>query len=142
MSDGTRSNTTKNNAEKKPGGITGKGFVKGDPRINRKGRPRNFDQLRRLAISILSEPAKGADGQPIVIDGHIATNVEIILRTAMRSPRFAQLLLEVAYGKVPDRVEVSGRDGAPIQVRAYDYYAAAAAIAARPDGDSSEPSAD
>ena len=120
----------------------GKPFTKGDPRINRKGRPRNFDQLRRLAISILSEPAKGADGQPIVIDGHIATIVEIVLRTAMRSPRFAQLLLEVAYGKVPDRVEVSGRDGAPIEVRAYDYYAAAAAIAARPDGDSSESSAD
>ena len=137
MSDETCSNTTKNNAGKMPGGITGKGFVKGDPRINRKGRPRTFDQLRRLAISILSEPAKGADGQPIVIDGHIATNVEIILRTAMRSPRFAQLLLEVAYGKVPDRVEVSGRDGAPIEVRAYDYYAAAAAIAARPNGDSS-----
>ena len=125
-----------------PGGITGKGFVKGDPRINRKGRPRTFDQLRKLAISILSEPAKGADGQPIVIDGHIATNVEIILRTAMRSPRFAQLLLEVAYGKVPDRVEVSGRDGAPLKVQAYDYYAAASAIAARPDGDSSESSAD
>jgi hypothetical protein len=137
MSDETCSNTTKNNAGKMPGGITGKGFVKGDPRINRKGRPRTFDQLRKLAISILSEPAKGADGQPIVIDGHIATNVEIILRTAMRSPRFAQLLLEVAYGKVPDRVEVSGRDGAPIEVRAYDYYAAAAAIAARPNGDSS-----
>jgi len=142
MSDETCSNTTKNNAGKMPGGITGKGFVKGDPRINRKGRPRTFDQLRKLAISILSEPAKGADGQPIVIDGHIATNVEIILRTAMRSPRFAQLLLEVAYGKVPDRVEVSGRDGAPIEVRAYDYYAAAAAIAARPDGDSSESSTD
>ena len=101
MSDETRSNTTKNNAEKMPGGITGKGFVKGDPRINRKGRPRTFDQLRRLAISILSEPAKGEDGQPIVIDGHIATNVEIILRTAMRSPRFAQLLLEVATAKCP-----------------------------------------
>jgi hypothetical protein len=142
MSDETCSNTTKNNAGKMPGGITGKGFVKGDPRINRKGRPRTFDQLRRLAISILSEPAKGADGQPIVIDGHIATNVEIILRTAMRSPRFAQLLLEVAYGKVPDRVEVSGRDGAPLKVQAYDYYAAASAIAARPDGDSSESSAD
>ena len=142
MSDETRSNTTKNNAGKMPGGITGKGFVKGDPRINRKGRPRTFDQLRKLAISILSEPAKGADGQPIVIDGHIATNVEIILRTAMRSPRFAQLLLEVAYGKVPDRVEVSGRDGAPLKVQAYDYYAAASAIAARPDGNSSESGVD
>ena len=125
------------------GGSTNRGrFVKGDPRINRKGRPRTFDQLRRLALSLLNEPAKGPDGRPLVIDGHVATNVEIILRSAMRNPRFAQWILEVAYGKVPDKVEVSGRDGAPIEVRAYDYYAAAAAIAARPDGDSSESSVD
>jgi len=125
------------------GGSANRGrFTKGDPRINRKGRPKTFDQLRRLALSLLNEPAKGPDGQPLAIDGHIATNVEIILRSAMRHPRFAQWILEVAYGKVPDKVEVSGRDGAPIQVRAYDYYAAAAAIAARPDGDSSESSAD
>jgi len=120
------------------GGSANRGrFTKGDPRINRKGRPKTFDQLRRLALSLLNEPAKGPDGQPLAIDGHIATNVEIILRSAMRHPRFAQWILEVAYGKVPDKVEVSGRDGAPIQIRAYDYYAAAAAIAARPDGDSS-----
>jgi len=93
-------------------------------------------------LSLLNEPAKGPDGRPLVIDGHVATNVEIILRSAMRNPRFAQWILEVAYGKVPDKVEVSGRDGAPIEVRAYDYYAAAAAIAARPDVDSSESSAD
>lgn len=34
------------------GGITGKGFVKGDPRINRKGRPKSFDALRARAIEI------------------------------------------------------------------------------------------
>ena len=138
MSDETRSNTTESNAGKRPGGITGKGFVKGDPRINRKGRPRSFDQLRKLALSLLNEPAKGADGQPIVIGDHVATNVEMILRSAMRNPRFAQWVLEVAFGKVPDKVEVSGRDGAPLKVQAYDYYAAASAIAARPDGNSSE----
>ena len=125
------------------GGRANRGrFVKGDPRINRKGRPRTFDQLRRLALSLLNEPVKGPNGQPLVIDDHIVTRVELILRGAMNNPRFAQWILEVAYGKVPDRVEVSGRDGAPIEVRAYDYYAAAAAIAARPDGDSSESSAD
>jgi len=125
------------------GGSTNRGrFVKGDPRINRKGRPRTFDQLRRLALSLLNEPVKGPDGQPLVIDDHIVTRVELILRGAMNNPRFAQWILEVAYGKVPDRVEVSGRDGAPLKVQAYDYYAAAAAIAARPDGDSPESSVD
>ena len=143
MSDESRSNATDNNTgSKRPGGITGKGFVKGDPRINRKGRPRSFDQLRQLALSLLNEPAKGADGQSIIIHDHIATNVEMILRSAMRNPRFAQWVLEVAFGKVPDKVEVSGRDGAPIEVRAYDYYAAAAAIAARPDDDRHESGVD
>jgi len=116
--------------------MVGKPFVKGDPRINRKGRPRSFDQLRRLVLSILQEPAKGKDGSPIIINGHIATNVELILRSAMQNPKFAQWVLEVAYGKVPDKLEVSGRDGAPLKVQAYDYYSAATAIAARPDADS------
>ena len=134
--------------EEKPGAQVGGGstnrgrFVKGDPRINRKGRPRTFDQLRKLVLSLLNEPVKRPDGELLVVDGHVVTRVEMILRNAMSNPRFAQWILEVAYGKVPDKVEVSGRDGAPIEVRAYDYYAAAAAIAARPDGDSSESSAD
>ena len=132
--------------EEKPGAQVGGGstnrgrFVKGDPRINRKGRPRTFDQLRRLALSLLNEPAKGPDGRPLVIDGHVATNVEIILRSAMRNPRFAQWILEVAYGKVPDKVEVSGRDGAPLKVQAFDYYAAVADITTRPEPHRGEPS--
>jgi len=138
MSDETRSNTTENNAGKRPGGITGKGFVKGDPRINRKGRPRTFDQLRRLAISILSEPAKGADGQSIVIDGHIATNVELILRSAMKHPHFARWLIEVAFGKPQERIEITGREGAPFKVQAFDYYAAIADITSRPESDRGE----
>ena len=114
----------------------GKPFTKGDPRINRKGRPRNFDQLRRLAISILSEPAKGADGQPIVIDGHIATNAELILRSAMKHPHFARWLIEVAFGKPPERIEVTGREGAPFKVQAFDYYAAVTKITTGPEQNS------
>jgi len=114
----------------------GKPFTKGDPRINRKGRPRNFDQLRRLAISILNEPAKGADGQPIVIDGHIATNAELILRSAMKHPHFARWLIEVAFGKPPERIEVTGREGTPFKVQAFDYYAAVAKITTGPEQNS------
>jgi hypothetical protein len=118
----------------------GKPFTKGDPRINRKGRPRSFDQLRKLAISILGEPAKGADGQPIVIDGHVATNAELILRSAMKHPHFARWLIEIAFGKVPDKVEVSGRAGVPFKVQAFDYYAAVAEITSGSESDSEEES--
>jgi hypothetical protein len=114
----------------------GKPFTKGDPRINRKGRPRSFDQLRKLAISILGEPAKGADGQPIVIDGHVATNAELILRSAMKHPHFARWLIEVAFGKPPERIEVTGREGAPLKVQAFDYYAAVAKITTGPEQNS------
>ena len=56
-----------------------KPFVKGDPRINRKGRPKSFDQLRSLAQQIAHEVAK-AGGEPVIIDGHSVTVAEAIMR--------------------------------------------------------------
>jgi hypothetical protein len=108
------SSNTAGNSKKVPG----KPFTKGDPRINRKGRPKNFDALRNLAQSISHEPALGADGKPIVIDGHIITVAEIIMRQWMQSknPQLQQAFINYAYGKVPDKVENTGKDGAPIEI--------------------------
>ena len=117
MSENESSNTTPEQQPpkaKKPGGATGKGFVKGDPRINRKGRPKSFDKLRDFAQSLLAEAAKDKDGHPLELDGHIATNLEVMLRQAMRNPRLLQYLLEVAYGKVPQQVDVT-TGGQPIK---------------------------
>lgn len=83
-----------------------KPFVKGDPRINRKGRPKSFDKLRELAQSLADEQATTANGQPIVIDGHIATQAEMILRTLMKDN--PERFLEIGYGKVPLPIEMSG----------------------------------
>lgn len=103
-----RSNTT----EKQQGGVTGKGFVKGDPRINRKGRPKSADALKSLIQSILHEAAtKGADGEQIIIDGHVATNLEMMIRSMMKNPRHVETLLDRAYGKVPQALEHSGPGG-------------------------------
>lgn len=93
--------------EKKKGGVTGKGFVAGDPRINRKGRPRSFDALRELAQQIAHEPTQ------IVVDGHKVTVAEAILRqwAQSKNPQLQRAFIEVAFGKVPDKLDVdlSGR---------------------------------
>ncbi len=86
-----------------------KPFVKGDPRINRKGRPRSFDALRELAQEIAHETAK-AGGADVVIEGHRATVAEMILRqwAMSKNPQLQRAFIEVAFGKVPDNVTVDG----------------------------------
>jgi len=100
------------------GGITGKGFVKGDPRINRKGRPKDFDKLRELAKAISHEVAT-KDGKQIIVNDKIATVAEIILRQWAQSkdPRLQMAFVEFAYGKPPQKQELSGLDGGKIVVK-------------------------
>jgi hypothetical protein len=81
-------------------------FSKGDPRINRGGRPKSFDALRELAIRIASEEAT-AKGEPIVIDGHKVTNAEMIMRQWMKDPRNQEKFIHYAFGKVPDNLDVT-----------------------------------
>ena len=87
-----------NKTEKR--GVTGKGFVKNDPRINRKGRPRSFDQLRKLAQEIADEEVTDRRGEKIRL-------AEAILRSWAQSkePILQKSFMEYAYGKVPDKLE-------------------------------------
>ena len=85
------------------------GFDKRKAAINRKGRPKTFDALRTLAQQIAHEAAQSS-GQPLVINGHTVTVAEAILRqwATSKNPQLQRAFIEVAFGKVPDKIEVSG----------------------------------
>ena len=85
-------------------------FTKGDPRINRKGRPKTFDALRALAQQISHEEIRGETGEPIVIDGHTVTVTESIMRSwaASKDPRLQMKFVEIAFGNAPVEHKVSG----------------------------------
>jgi hypothetical protein len=114
--------TTQNNG-KQPGGVTGKGFTKGDPRINRRGRPKSFDAWRKLLQSVMDEPATGPDGKPIVKKvgdrEHIVTNAEMFAEAWMKS-KDRKGFAEHAYGKPKEEIELNSKDGLKVVIEYAD----------------------
>jgi hypothetical protein len=81
-------------------------FTKGDSRINRNGRPKNFDAMREMARELGYEPVD------IRSDAEAMSYIEAIFRDWMKSKNFHKQLafIQYAFGKVPDKLEVN-REG-------------------------------
>ena len=72
-------------------------FQKGDPRINRSGRPKKADIMRELAKKVCYEPID------LSTDQAARNHVQAILREWMTSGDFRKQLavMQYAFGKVP-----------------------------------------
>jgi len=76
-----------------------KPFVKGDPRINRLGRPKTFDQIRDLVQDIAADMVEPQQGW---------SRIEVMLRQMFisKSAQDRQNILEYGWGAVPKAIQL------------------------------------
>lgn len=89
-----------------PKRATSTSFKKGDPRINRDGRPKDSVSLSGLFRRIGHEVATKKDGTPLLgPDKKPMTVIEAIARQWAQNPRQQGDFVDRAYGKVPQGAE-------------------------------------
>ncbi len=102
------SSTPAKTCEKKP---RGKPFQKGhDPRRNTKGAHKSFDDARALVQQLGNEIITSKDGSISM------SRFQMIFKDWLSSGNFQKqkAAIELAFGKVPDKVELGGKDGGPV----------------------------
>jgi hypothetical protein len=91
-----------------------KPFTRGDSRINRTGRPKGFDEMRKVAIQLACETVTLSNGRRV-------SCAEAILRSWLTSPEptLQKLFLLYCFGPVPEnKVEATDLENrSPIILR-------------------------
>ena len=79
-------------------------FKKGDPRINRGGRPKGFDALRKMGLKVAAEEA--AYDQDLE---QTLSRIQLMFRamSTSKNPADKKLFLEYTYGKVKEVIDVT-----------------------------------
>jgi hypothetical protein len=115
-----------------------KPFTKGDMRINRKGRPKDFAKLRALAVDMASEQAVDNHGNPILLHGKPVTNAQLVLYQWLTDKKHQKDFIEVAFGKVPQAIELTGNEGGAIQIEYVNNPYPVTDVPPEPSGDTPE----
>jgi len=116
------SNTARKLPRKKKVVPEGVPFKKGyDPRRNLKGRPKSFDQFRALAKDIAEQIATTASGTALKWNGQEITFAEFALLSWATDKKYLEKFIEVAYGKVPDKLEIDDKRKAYLVVSPDDW---------------------
>ena len=76
---------------------------------NRKGRPKTFDEARALAQAILHRELVTKDGKKISV-------AEAILTSWAKTKEQQHKLIELAFGKVPDKLDTTIEDRRAIKL--------------------------
>lgn len=102
----------------------GRPFVQGDPRINRSGRPPGMARrIRELAgddgdklVNIAWKIARGK----LLVDKPTATGIVALPPTAKERLEAVEWLGRQGFGEPPKRVELTGANGGPVDIQAWD----------------------
>jgi hypothetical protein len=77
-----------------------KSFVKGDPRINKEGRPRKLPDLDKLMAEVLGEEKNGMTAGEAILKAMLA-------KATRGDVKAAQLLLDRGYGKAKETITLN-----------------------------------